>query len=104
MSIVVLCDNTDVFVGLCHFKKRNKIPNKVYMVSPKEGKLATDIDATVATHGDLLSSLLEAHLISGCDIVCSYHGIGKSTALSVLRYSKCTEMIKNKLFSYINHS
>ena len=104
MSIGVLCDDTDVFVGLCHFKKINNIPNKVYMVSPKKGKLATNIDATVATHGDLLSSLLEAHIISGCDAVCSYHGIGKSTILSVVRDSKYIEMIKNKLFSYINHS
>ena len=84
MSIGVLCNNTDVFVGICHFKKRNKIPNKVYMVSPKEGKLPTDIDATVATHGDLLSSLLEAHIISRCNTICSYHGIGRSTVLSVL--------------------
>ena len=98
------CEITQMFLLDCHFKKRNKIPNKVYMVSPKKGKLATDIDATVATHGDLLSSLLEAHIISGCDTVCSYHGIGKSTILSVVRDSKCIEMIKNKLFSYINHS
>ena len=73
------------------------------MVSPKKGKLATDIDATVATHGDLLSSLLEAH-ISGYDTFCSYHGIGKSTILSVLRDSKCIEIITNKLYSYINNS
>ena len=104
MSIGVLCDDTDVFVGLCHFKKRNKIPNKVYMVSLKKGKLATDIDATVATLGDLLSSLLEAHIISGCDTVCSFHGIEKSTVLSVLRDIKCIEIIKNKLLSYTNHS
>ena len=104
MSIGVLCDNTDVFVGHCHFKKRNKIPNKVYMVSPKKGKLAIDIDATVATHGDLLSSLLEAHIISGCDIICSYQGIGKSTILSILRDSKCIGIIKNKLYSYMNNS
>ena len=84
MSIGILCDGTNVFFELCHYKKRNKIPNKVYMVSPKKGKLATDIDATVVTHGDLLSSLLEAHIISGCDTVCSYHDIGKSTILSVL--------------------
>ena len=104
MSIGVLCDDTDVFVGLCHFKKRNKIPNKVYMVSPKKGKLATHIDGTVATLGDLISSLLEAHIISGCDIICSYQGIGKSTILSVLRDSKCIEIITNKLYSYINNS
>ena len=84
MSIGVLCDDTDVFVGLCHFKKRNKISNKVYMVSPKKGNLFSDIDARVATHGDLLSSLLEAHIISGCNTICSYHGIGRSTVLSVL--------------------
>ena len=104
MSIGVLCDDTDVFVGLCHFKKRSKIPNKVDTVSTKKGTLATDIDATVATHGDLLSSLLEAHIISGCDIICSYQGIGKSTILSVVRDSKCIEIIKNKLLSYTNHS
>ena len=104
MSIGVLCNNTDVFVGLCHFKKRSKIPNKVDTVSTKKGTLATDIDATVATHGDLLSSLLEAHIISGCDTVCSFHGIEKSTVLSVLRDIKCIEIIKNKLLSYTNHS
>ena len=44
-----------------------------------------NIGETVKKHTDIISSLLHAHALTGCDTVGSYHGIGKATAVKVLQ-------------------
>ena len=58
------------------------------MISAKAGRLVIDIDATVATHQDIMPCLLESYVLSGCDCDCACYGIGKGTVLSSLRNGK----------------
>ena len=55
------------------------------MTSPIEGRSFLDIEASVKMHREVILDLLAAHELTGCDTVASPHGIGKMTALKVLR-------------------
>ena len=83
----LVADDTDVFVLLLHFCCKEDIPASVSvpMVSPIDGRLMIDINATVNQHRDIIPNLLAAHGRTGCDTVAPYFGIGKSVALNVLR-------------------
>ena len=84
-SIGIVADDTDVFIMLAKFRHEGKLPEKMYMISAKSHRLVIDIDATVATHRDIMPCLLEAYVLSGCDTVCACFGIGKGTVLTTLK-------------------
>ena len=88
----MVVDDTYVFVMLVEFRYENKIPVKVFMISAKADRLVIDIEATVATHRDIMPCLLEAYVLSGCDSVCACYGIAKGTVLSSLRNGKLIEL------------
>jgi len=44
-----------------------------------------NIGDTVKKHQNIVSSIVHAHALTGCDTVGSYHGIGKTTAIKVLQ-------------------
>ena len=44
-----------------------------------------DIGKTVQKHSEIVQGILQAHALSGRDIVASYFGIGKATVLKTLR-------------------
>ena len=73
---------------LLYFQLKQELPKHVYMLSPKKGRIVVDIDATVSLHRECIPFLLEAHVLTGCDTVCSYFGIGKPKVLSVLKDGK----------------
>lgn len=87
-SVLVIADDTDIFVMLMHFCYRGNITCNVYMVSPIQGRAVLDIHGSVQKHRDILSDLLAAHCLSGCDTVASHFGIGKGMALKALRSAK----------------
>ena len=89
--IVVVVDDTEVFVMLAKFRYENKIPVKFFMILAKADRLVIDIDVTVATHRDIMTCLLEDYVLSGCDSVCACYGIAKGTVLSSLRNGKLIE-------------
>ena len=68
--MLVVADNTDIFVLLLHFCCQGDIPasTSVLMVSPSRGRAVIDINATVDLHR----------------IVAIYFGNGKAAALRVL--------------------
>jgi len=55
------------------------------MESPIKERTAIDIGKTVEKHACIVSEILPAHALTGCDTVACYYGIGKGTALKVLR-------------------
>ena len=81
---LVVADDTDVFVLLLHFCCKEDIPASmsVLMISPIHGRSMIDINATVNQHRDIISNLLAAHGLTGCDAVAPYFGIGKSVMSS----------------------
>ena len=82
--------DTDIFVMLCHFVSRSDITGHVMMVSPIKGRSFIDINTSVDRNRTVMSNLLAAHGVTGCDTVATYHRIGKGVALKVLRSNKHT--------------
>ena len=82
----VVANDTDIFVLLLHFCCKGDIPasTSVLMVSPIRGHVLIDINATVDLHRDIIPDLLAAHLLTSCDTVATYFGIGKAAALRFL--------------------
>lgn len=84
-TVLVVADDTDIFVLLMHFCYYRDISCTVYMVSPIQGRSVISINASVEKHKTIIPDLLAAHGLTGCDTVATYFGIGKGIALKVLR-------------------
>ena len=54
------------------------------MESTSSNRMLVDIAATSKKHGPIISQLLTAHAISGCDTVGQLYGIGKGTVIKAL--------------------
>ena len=78
-NALVIADDTDIFVLLCHFVFNKRIRGQVKMVSPKRDRKMIDINHTVLEHSDAMDNLLAAHGLSGCDTVATYFNVGKKT-------------------------
>ncbi|KAG1651907.1 Craniofacial development protein 2 [Nymphon striatum] len=87
-TVLVVADDTDIFILLLYFCHRGDISSKVLMVSPVQGRAVLDINAAVEVHKLIIPDLLAAHGLTGCDTVASCYGIGKRVALKVLRSNK----------------
>ena len=59
------------------------------MTSPVEGRSFLDIETSVKTYKQIIPDLLATHALTGCDTVASPQGIGKMTALKVLKSNTC---------------
>jgi len=85
MAITVVSDDTDVFVLLVHYYHKTNMKNHVTMESPIKDRTIIDIGKTVERHAPFVTEILPAHALTGCDTVACCYGIGKGTALKVLR-------------------
>ena len=77
-SISVISDDTDVFVLLLHHYQMAGLQVPLTMESPSKERAILDIKLTQAKHKEIVTNLLPAHTISGCDTVACYLGIGKN--------------------------
>ncbi len=84
-TIHVRCNDTDVFVLLCHFSDALNIDAKIFMVPLSQKMKPIDINQTVTDNKYIIPHLLSMHAITGCDTVSKPHGIGKTTALASLK-------------------
>ena len=84
-QISVISDDTDVFVLLLYHYQMKGLSLQMNMISPKKNSTAIDIKQTATNHHSLISQLLPAHALSGCDTVASMHGIGKGTVLKAIK-------------------
>ena len=73
-NVLVVADDTDVFVLLCHFVFNGDITGHVMMVSPIRGRTVIDINENVDKNRAIIGDLLAAHGLTGCDTVATYHG------------------------------
>ena len=76
-SISVISDDTDVFVLLLHHYQMAGLEVPLTMESPSKEREILGIKLTQAKHKEIVTNLLPAHAISGCDTVACYLGIGK---------------------------
>ena len=84
-KIIVVADDTDVFVLLLHYYHMANLKNVVLMESPIKVRMVVDIGKTVQKHSEIVEGILPVHSRSSCDTVASYFGIGKATVLKTLR-------------------
>lgn len=84
-NVLVVADDTDVFILFCLFVFDGSIASSVKMVSPIKGRSMIDINESVEQNKSVMKNLLAAHAIAGCDTVATYHGIGKNVALKMLQ-------------------
>ena len=73
-NVLVVADDTGVFVLLCHFVFNGDITGHVMMVSPIRGRTVIDINENVDKNRAIMGDLLAAHGLTGCDTVATYHG------------------------------
>ncbi len=82
VNITVLADDTDIFVLLLHAYKKTC---HIVMAGTCPSRSSSDIKATAEKHPGILQDLLPAHILTGCDTVSYLWGIGKITAIKVLK-------------------
>ena len=87
-TVLVVADDTDIFVLFLYFSHQGSISCKVLMVLPSQGRSVIDINAAAEEHSSIVPDLLAAHGLTGCDTVASY--VGKVAALKVLRHDQCS--------------
>ena len=83
-QIQVICEDTDVFVILLHHYHQQQLSEKVppvhvLMQYPPSAQTAISILKTIESlPSTVVSSVLAAHVLSGCDTVPQLFGIGKN--------------------------
>jgi 5'-3' exonuclease len=84
-GITVISDDTDVFVPLLHNCHKVDIKNCITMKSPIKDRATINISKTVEKHADIIGEILPVHARTGCDTVVCCYGMGKGTALKLLK-------------------
>ena len=86
-SIMVICEDTDVMVLLCHAYHTKQWKVELFMQGFKEGKNVISIKESVKKHIDIIPQIMSLHAMTGCDSVPMMYGVGKKKALSIIRKS-----------------
>ena len=84
-NVLVVADDTNIFVLLCQFVFLGDITGHAIMISPIRGRTVIDINANVHKNPAIMEDILAAHGLTGCNFVPTYHGIGKGIVLKDLR-------------------
>ena len=90
-QIQVICKDTDVFVILLHHYCQQQLSEKVPTVDvlmqyPPSAQTAISIPTTTESlPSTVVSSVLAAHVLSGCDTVSQLFGIGKKKVIKLLK-------------------
>ena len=90
--VLVVADDTDIFVLLLYLYHQGSKSCKVLMVSPIQGRSVLDINAAAEEHSSMVTDILAAQGLIGCDTVASYVGVGKAAALKVLRHGQFSQL------------
>ena len=81
--VLVVADDTDVFVLLCHVVFHGDITGHMMMIYPIRGRTVIDINminASVDNNRAIMGHLLAFHGLTGCDTAI-YHCIWKGKVL-----------------------
>ena len=71
-NVLEVAEDTDIFVFLCHFMFSGQKSAQVKMASPFKDRAVIDMNATVHSNMQIMSDLLAAHGLTGCDTVAPY--------------------------------
>ena len=95
-TIIVICDDTDVFLLLLHYYFVQNLTCNLFMGGTSAERSVVDIAATVRKHSPIITQLLAAHAISGCDTVAQLSGLGKATIVKNLLKGPTLEKLSDK--------
>lgn len=84
-QVIVISEDTDVFLLLLYYYSQQKITIPMFMDSPIQGRSVIDIGRSVERHYDIIPDILAGHALSGCDTTASLYGIGKTKIVNTLR-------------------
>ena len=84
--VLVVADDSDIFVLLLHFCHQGRISCKVLMVSPIQGRSILHFTSAAEEHSSIVPDLLAVYAVTWCDTVTSYFGVGKGGAMKCLRH------------------
>ena len=85
-SINVMCEDTDVFILLCHFCNSEEWNAKVFMNGfTKDSSTTISINEAVTKHKSIVPSILDGRALKGCDSFPKLHAIGKAKAINSLK-------------------
>ena len=82
----VICEDTDVFVFLCHFYLEENWTHSLYMESFAPDKSLVCIKSSVERNKEIVPYISLAHAF-GCDSVPSLFGVRKKTVIEALQKS-----------------
>ncbi len=82
--VLMVADDTDIFVLLLHVCYQGDISSSVMMVCLIQGRAVIDINATVEQHCTIIPDLLAVHGLTCCDTLATYFVIGKTVVLKVV--------------------
>ena len=80
-NIAVNCEDTDVFVLICHLYQKQKWESNVFMKGFSKNTDLISIQKTVENHTEIMPYLPAYHVLTGCDTVPQMFRIGKKKAL-----------------------
>lgn len=83
--IKVICEGTNVFVLLTENVLKYLIESRVLMEAFASNRSMVDINKTAKRVTEIVSSVITAHALSGCDNVPKMFRIGKKKIVSVLQ-------------------
>ena len=84
-DIAIHCDDTDVFVLICHLYQKQEWKSNIFMKGFAKNTDLISIQKTVETHTDIMPYLPACHILTGCDTVPQMFRIGKKKALTAGR-------------------
>jgi len=88
--VAVVADDTDVYVLLLYYYQAECLKVPMKLQSTQSGRDVIDIANTVKNLQSIISELLPAHALTGCDTVSMCHGIGKAKMLKTVQGGKCS--------------
>jgi len=78
------------YVLLLRYYLEDGLTLLVTMESPIKDRVVVDIGKTVKKHQNIITEILAAHALSGCDTVACCFGIGENTVLKVVYRQHCS--------------
>ena len=100
-TIIVICDDTDVFVHLLHYYLLRKLTCCLLMEGTSAAeRTVIDRAATMKKHAAIIPQLLAAHALSGCDTVARLSGLGKATVIKHLQKGTNLNNLVNQMLQY----
>ena len=88
--VTVVADDTDVYLLLLHHYNEHSLDIRMKLEPTQIMRASIDVKASVHQLKGIITELLPAHALSGCDTVPMLYGIGKGKMLKAVKSGTCS--------------